>query len=174
MAGTVLACKPIRPRKLRVDKVRLEILNALRAEGRVVKKELEKTVRNFRGARPGFETLIGLTTKEATVLTGPTGTVKAVQKWKWLDEGTRGPYPITARRAPLLKFRLGYNPGTRPGTLTTRGSYYIGTHWRSKKTVIHPGIKARGWSALVQQRRKKPFIKRMNTAVRVGMAKAYG
>jgi len=169
-----LQCKPIRPRRLKVDKVRLEILNALRAEGRDVKKELEKTARNFRGAKPKFESLIGLTGGDATVLTGPTGSTKAVQKWTWQDEGTKGPYPITARRAPLLKYRLGYNPGTRPGTLTTRGSYYVGAHWRSKKTVMHPGIKPRGWSPLVQKRRKKPFIKRMNTAVRVGMKKAYG
>lgn len=173
MAGAVFEVKPIRPRRLKVAKVRMEILNALRAEGRDVKKELEKTVRNFRGARPGFESLIGLTTKEATVLTGPTGSIKAVQKWKWLDEGTR-PHVIRAKRAPLLKYRLGYNPGTRPGTLTTRGSYYIGAHWRSAKIVHHPGTEAREWSLLVQQRRKKPFVKRMNTAVRVGMAKAYG
>jgi hypothetical protein len=171
--GVVLEVKVIRPRKLRTDKVRLELLNALRAEGRDVKAELEKTVRNFQGARPGFETLIGLTTKEATVLTGPTGTIDAVQKWKWLDEGTR-PHVISAKRAPLLKFRLGYNPGTTPGTLTTRGSYYVGSHWRSAKTVHHPGTKARGWSALVQEQHKKPFIKRMNEAVRTGMQKAYG
>ena len=170
--GVVFEVKAIRPRKLRENKVRLEILNALRAEGRVVEKELEKTVRNFRGARPGFESLIGLTTKEATVLTGPTGTVKAVQKWKWLDEGTR-PHVIRAKRAPLLRYRLGYNRGTRPGTLTTRGSYYVGASWRSARLVHHPGTKPVGWSPLVQKRRKKPFIKRMNTAVRVGMAKAY-
>lgn len=167
----VFEIKAIKPAKLRVGRVRLELLNELRAEGRDVKKELEKTTRNWKGAKPAFEILISLAGNDATLLVGPAGNTKGVQKWTWLDEGTR-PHVIRARRAPYLRYRLGYNASTRPGTLTSRGSYYVGKHYRRSKVVHHPGTKPRGWVALIQKRRRRKFTKRMLAAVKRGMEKA--
>lgn len=167
----VFECKAIKPSKLKVGRVRLELLNELRAEGRDVKKELERTTRNWKGVKPTFEALISLMGGGATLLVGPVGPTKGVQKWTWLEEGTR-PHVIRAKRAPFLRYRLGYNPSTRPGTLTSRGSYYVGRHFRRSKVVHHPGTQARGWAPLIQKRRKRKFTKRMLAATKRGMEKA--
>jgi hypothetical protein len=170
MPKTVTLCKPIRPERLKVDAVRMELLNNMRKEGTAAKQELEKTVGGWKGEKPKFEVLIGLTRDDTTVVVGPTGSDEAVNKWNWLNEGTK-PHPIRAKRAKYLKYRLGYNAGTRPGTLQSRGGYYVGSWWRRSRSVIHPGIEARGWTELVTQRRMPKFIKSTNEALRRGMKK---
>ena len=171
MAGPAFQVKAIKPAKLKVKEVRLELLNELRKEGREEVKILRPTTDNWRGVRPDFEFEIGLTSKEALLLVGPTGSEKAVQKWVWLDEGTKKNYPIVARRAPFLRFRSGYSASTTPGSFKSRGSRTYGG-WIQKKAVIHPGIKARGWSEMLQKRRKRPYRDRMLAALRRGMEKA--
>ena len=170
MASPAFQVKAIKPRKLKVDKVRLELLNELRAEGRDEVKILQPTTDNWRGEKPTFEAVIGLSSTEATLIVGPVGSEKAVQKWVWLDEGTR-PHPIVARRVPLLKFRTGYRASTTPGSFRSRGAAVSGP-WRSAKTVHHPGTVARGWSEMLQSRRKRPYRDRMLAATRRGMEKA--
>jgi hypothetical protein len=81
--------KGLKPAKLRVNQVRLNILNALRKEGKIVKRELEKTTATWKGAKPTFEIAIGLTGQDAIVLIGPGGNPEGAQKWVWLDEGTK-------------------------------------------------------------------------------------
>ena len=63
--------KTIKPKKLAIDQVRLNILNALREEGRIIAKEFEKTTRTWKGTKPKFEVLIGLDSKDAIVVVGP-------------------------------------------------------------------------------------------------------
>ena len=104
--GTVFEFKTIKPKKLNIDAIRLELLNELRKEGTVQKKELKKTVSTWK-SKPGFESLISLSGGDASILTGPVGDTEAVQHWVWTDEGTK-PHRITARRAPFLRFRYPY------------------------------------------------------------------
>ena len=170
MAGPAIQVKAIKPRKLAVDKVRLELLNELRAEGRDEVRILQPTTDNWRGEKPTFEAVIGLSSTEATLIVGPVGSEKAVQKWVWLDEGTR-PHPIVARRAPRLKFRTGYSASTSPGSFRSRGATVSGP-WRSPVAVQHPGTAPRGWSEMLQKQRKRPYRDRMLAAVRRGMEKA--
>ena len=169
MADTFLV-KGIKPNKLKIDAVRLELLNELRAEGNDDKKLLERTVRNFRGRKPRFEVQIGLSGNDASVLVGPTGDVDAVEKWTRLNYGVR-PHTIRAKRAPYLVFRLGYNRGTRPGTLETRRSYYVGNHWRKAKSVRHRGFEGTDWTGVVEKMRKKPYQRRMMVALNRGLEK---
>ena len=168
--GVVMSVKPIRPKRLRVDAVRLELLNALRAEGREQVDILKQTVQGWQGETPNFEALIGLGGGEATLIVGPTGSEKAVQKWQWLDEGTK-PHTITARRAPFLRFRTLYSPSTTPGEFASRGSMKYGP-WARRISVQHPGTEARGWSPKLQQLRKQKFVDAMNDALKRGMEKA--
>jgi hypothetical protein len=90
--------KPLKPKKLKVDKVRLNILNALRKEGRVVKRELEKTTATWKGAKPTFKIAIGL--------------------WVWLDEGTK-PHVIAAKNVPNLIFRTDFKAKTKIKTFSS-------------------------------------------------------
>lgn len=169
----VFQVKAIKPKKLKIPAVRQELEAALDGEGRASARELEKTTMGWRGRKPRFDYIYEVSGNDASLLVGPTGDQHAVNKWRWLDEGTR-PHIIRARRAPFLRYRLGYIAGSRPGTLRTKRGYHTGGPglWRMSRAVRHPGTEARGWSALVQRRRKPKFIKAMNDALRRGMRKA--
>lgn len=159
--------KSIKPKKLNTAKVRQNLLNALRKEGTAIAKELRKTVTSWEGEKPKFEVLIGLERSpgSATVLVGPTGTEKAVNKWIWNDQGTR-PHVIRAKNVPRLIFKTGYSAKTKPGFF---GSFPGGSFGPtvSKFQVNHPGTQARRWSKLIVKRRRKKFIQAMNKAARV-------
>lgn len=157
--------KGIKPKKLRVDQIRLNLLNALRAEGRVIEKEFEKTTATWEGEKPGFESLIGLSRTEARVVVGPTGSKLAVSKWVWADEGTK-PHKIRASKKPNLVFRTSFSPKTRPNVIDSfPGS--SSPPWRKTKSVNHPGTRPRNFSLTVLKRRRKIFARNMIKAARI-------
>jgi hypothetical protein len=157
--------KGLKPKKLKISQVRLNILNELRAEGRIIKKELEKTTATWKGAKPTFEIAIGLTGQDAIVLIGPAGNPEGAQKWVWLDEGTR-PHVIRAKNAPNLVFQTGFTPKTKVKTFSSSAGS-SSPPWRATKQVKHPGIEARQWSKEIVKRRRKPFTRRILKAARV-------
>ncbi len=163
--------KGIKPKKLAIDEVRQNILNALRAEGIIIKREFEKTTRTWKGVKPKFEVLIGLTGKDATVVVGPTGSDKAVLKWVWIDEGTR-PHKIpkspktNADAKPFLIFRSGFSPKTLPNRIASFPSGSFGP-FVSKRQVDHPGTEPRNFTKIVVKRRRKKFINSMIEAAKV-------
>jgi hypothetical protein len=157
--------KGLKPKKLKIKEVRLNILNALRAEGKVVKAELEKTTTTWKGAKPTFTIAIGLTGQDAIVLIGPAGSAKGAQKWGWLDEGTEA-HIIKAKNVPNLIFRTNFTAKTKVKTFSS-GAGSISPPWRKAKQVKHPGIDAREWSEEIVKRRKKPFTKAILKAARV-------
>jgi hypothetical protein len=157
--------KGLKPKKLKVKEVRLNILNVLRAEGNAVKKELEKTTTTWKGAKPTFTIAIGLTGNDAIVLVGPAGNPEGAQKWVWLDEGTK-PHPIVAKNAPNLVFRTNFSPKTKVKTFSSSAGS-ISPPWRAVKKVDHPGIDAREWSKEIVKRRKKRFTNSIIKAARV-------
>jgi hypothetical protein len=160
--------KGLKPKKLKIDKVRLNILNALRAEGKVVKKEFEKTTATWKGAKPTFEIAIGLTGQDAIVLVGPGGDERGAQKWVWLNDGTKKNYPIVAKNAPNLVFRdgRGFKAKTKVKTFSSGPGANTGAIV-TKKAVLHPGIEARDWTGEIVKRRKKPFTKALLKATQV-------
>lgn len=167
---SVFSVKPIKPKKLKVAAIRLEILNALRKEGRLEKKLLEGTVRHWKRDKPSFEFLIGLTGQDASLLVGPAGGGNGAQKWRWIDEGTPGHW-IRARRAPYLRFKVGGRSGSRPNTLAVSAAT-PGTQWVSKREVWNPGITSRNWSIVVLKMRQNPFFRSLNEALARGLKKA--
>lgn len=163
--GTVITIKSIRPKKLQVDGFRLALLNALRAEGTEHKRILSQTTAGWTGEKPKFESLISLAGGDATVVTGPSGNTKGVQKWQWLDEGTK-PHVIRARRKPTLRFRAGgFRAKTSVGKFTSGSGRPASGPWRAPVSVRHPGTKARGWSALLTKQRRDPFRERVFDAL---------
>jgi hypothetical protein len=157
--------KPLKPKKLKVDRIRLNILNALRKEGRAVKRELEKTIAAWKGAKPTFKIAIGLTGTDAIVLIGPAGNIEGAQKWVWLDEGTKS-HVIAAKNVPNLIFRTDFKAKTKVKTFSS-GPGKIAPPWRATPKVNHPGIEARGWSIEIVRLRRKPFTKALIKAASI-------
>lgn len=67
--------------------------------------------------------------------------------WNWTDRGTK-PHTISARNAPFLVFRMGGTPKTIVGIFGSVPAGAPDGDWVKKKSVRHPGTKAREWSAL--------------------------
>jgi hypothetical protein len=80
------------------------------------------------------------------------------RKSRWFEEGTGlyGPrgakYPIVARNAPLLKFR-------------------IGGRWISKRSVMHPGVHAQHYMRDTANAMRPVFRAAMNDMARVAVQK---
>lgn len=167
---TIFNIKSVKPKGIRTKEIRLEILNALRKEGRKQRDMLKGTVQYWTGARPTFEFKVSLAGGDAMLLVGPAGNTEGAKKWRWLDEGTR-PHIIRPRRAPRLRFKVGGQAGSTPGSLSVRPAR-SGTEWRSAQVVRHPGTEARNWSIQVYEKRYKAFFEEINKAVERGLKKA--
>ena len=168
---TVFFAKAIKPPKLKIDEVRLAILNALKKEGRLEAKKLQETTQHWKGAKPTFDFTVSLAGgKEALLLTGVSGDTEGAQKWIWLNYGTKR-HVITARRAPFLQFRVGGRAGSTPRSWSTSAAV-PGTEPRRARRVMHPGTKAREWTILLYEERWQPFAKAVNDALEQGMKKA--
>ncbi len=157
--------KSIKPKKLKVKQARLNLLNELRKEGHTVKKEFEKTTKTWQGEKPKFEVLIGLTGKDATAIIGPTGSDKAVDKWVWLDQGTRA-HIIKPKNKPRLIFQPGFKAKTKVNVIGSSGGGSFGPFRRLKagQNVRHPGIKPRNWTKIVVKQRSPKFAEAMSEA----------
>lgn len=159
----VFELKVIRAKKLKVDAIRLELLNALRAEGRDVKKEYEKTTKTWK-RKPKFETLIGLTGNDASVLTGTDSSI-----YKYIDEGTR------IRWALMSSDWKSKTTPKKIGSTRGRGRVLIAGKRAMQRRNIRPrpGIKAREFSETIRKQRKNKFTRRMVKAMQDGAKKAF-
>ena len=166
--SSVIEFKQIKPAKLKVDKVRLEILNALRAQGKEIVADYNQTVQTWRN-KPAFEVAVSLAGGGATVLVTPDGPNR--QQFEYVDKGTR-PHIIRVRRAPALRFRLGGSPKTQPGVIGSGSGSPPNGFWRAKDFVRHPGTEARRFSEIIEKRRRKRFQEAMVDAMQRGMEKA--
>ncbi len=158
--------KAIKAKPMRLKEVRLELLNAMRAEGKETQKLYEQTVETWKGDKPIFESLISLMHDDATVLTGPNGSEMALKKFKFLDEGT-------SKRWALMS--SDWQSKTRPGVLKSgRGRGRVIVVGKRRMRRPRPGIQARGWTEKIGRQRHKPFIQAMIKAKNRGLDKLYG
>jgi hypothetical protein len=95
----------------------------------------------------------------------PTGTEKAVKKWVYVSKGTRS-HPISAIRAPMLKYQMGYKSHTKPSNkygLPGGGSY--SGEWRRAPRVQHPGVEARDFEGHVVEQVRKKVVADIQSAI---------
>jgi hypothetical protein len=153
----IIVIKKIKAPRLKIDAVRLELLNVLHAEGKIQQRELAKTTSSWQGDKPQFETLISLQGGAASALTGPVGNTMGVKKWDWLDQGTRVRYATMSKdwRSKTRQKWFGSGRG--------RGRMLFVNRRRPR-----PGIEARGWSEALTLTRKNAFRK----LVMAGLARA--
>ncbi len=158
----VFAFKGIKPKKLKVEAIRKEIMQELQKEGKEQQKQLKKTTATWKGDKPKFESIVDIDAEGAGVLTGPSGSTMGIKKWNWLDQGTN------VRRALMSR---NWKSKTRPnyfGSGAGRGRVVF-----ISKRINRPGIKARNWSGLLTKRRRKPFTNRMIKAMRRGAQRVF-
>lgn len=154
---------PIAPKKLKVDKIRLNMLNQLRKEGRVIVKEFQRTVATW-DEKPKFKFLIGLSRGDASLVVGPTGSAKIVEIYGYVDNGTP-PHPITASPGVLI-FQEDYNAKTSPGVIGSSSGGSSG-NWARKHKVQHPGIGPRNFSKIIIKNNITTFQSGMQKASRI-------
>jgi hypothetical protein len=102
-------------------------------------------------------------TDEFVLYVFPTGSDKVKSIWKYVSRGT-DPHPITAVRAPMLKYPTDYTPKTKPGNVYGRKSGYSGP-WRTAVAVEHPGIEAREFEEHVIEETEKQIVKQIQLAI---------
>lgn len=160
---------------INVDAIRLELLNALRAEGRQIRRELKKTTATW-SHKVTFEMKVSLrrTSGEGYVKVWTTDEI-----FGYVNDGTR-PHmmgPIRPVKKKALRIPTGgTRPKTRPGKLASykggaRGPYVFA---KSTKRFMHPGGKARDFTGTIKKRMEKTrrFQKRLDDAVSRGLAKS--
>lgn len=169
MAGSVISVKTIKPSKMKIDEVRLELLNALRAEAKDTIAEYNKTTQTWRN-KPEFKEAISLAGGDASVLVTPDGPNR--KQFEYVDLGTQ-PHIIRPVRATVLRFRTGYRAKTAPGVIGSTGGGASGDVV-FRPQVFHPGTEARRFSEIIQQRRERKYRDRVLAAMKRGMEKANG
>lgn len=158
-----------------IDAVRLELLNALRAEGREIERELKKTTATW-DHKVTFEMEVSL---RRVAVEGYVRVWTDDEIYSYVNDGTpphlMGPIHPVNKRALRIPTG-GTRPKTRPGRIASyrggaRGPFILR---KSTKQFTHPGSEARDFTGTIVKRieRTRRFEKRLDEAVSRGLAKA--
>jgi len=169
--------KVIKPEKLKDDKLRLTLLNALRKAGTPMKQDFVKTTETWEH-KPKFEVTISLKQPGPSVSVGTEDKI-----YEYVNDGTAGkgkgptyPIPKVPKVKGALRFRWGgkgsYKSKTKPRVIGSTPGGPSGP-WVSFKQVQHPGIKPRAFDKVIQKKWKPRFEQLMEKAMQ-DAAKASG
>lgn len=121
---------------------RNNVSKEMRGVGQTLVRKYQKVTQPWSSnSKPRFEaqTFVGKDSVQVRVRVA--GRNKRI--FRYVDEGTKGPYIITARRGKYLRFRGGYDARTQPVARYNVGTGGATGAWVQKQQVTHPGIKAR-------------------------------
>lgn len=142
-----MTVKTIKPDPINFAEVRRDLDDALLAGVEEVKALAYMTYHNWESENypefkvDGPKTVAGVRQVEYSTVSTP---------YVWVEDGTRGPYPIKAKNVPMLKYKLGGMPKTKPGRFQSMAGA-PGAMLRQSKEVTHPGIEARDFFTHIQE-----------------------
>jgi len=155
--------KQLKPSTLRQDRMRLALLNGMRAVGRDMRKDYERTTKTW-DHKPKFEMLISL-------VGGPTVLVATDDEiYGYVDEGTK-PHTIFAGAytgksdKKVLAFPGTFSAKTIPGVLDSRPGRRGGATIL-RPYIRHPGSKARRFTKTIEKIWKPKFKRYMEQTMR--------
>lgn len=146
----------------------VEVQRELEDTGEEWKQHNEDVVRPWTH-RPKFRAYRTLTSTRKVIEIRPQGA--HAKLWVWVDRGTK-PHTITAVNVPNLKFQTGHSARTAPVAKAHVGTGRRFGSWVSKKTVRHPGTKARQFDVTFFKELAPPFEDRIQAAIQRGINKA--
>ena len=131
-------------------------------ERRKLLAEFKSVVMNWKH-RPKFIAAMGDKGGDFVLSVRPAG--KEAQKWRWVSQGTKGPYKIRAKNAKTLAFKTNYKPKTKPGYVFGGPGVATGD-WRTPVEVTHPGIEPRNFEEHIGNRFAPMFRERIENLIR--------
>lgn len=165
--SSVIELKQVKPKRLKPDRIRLEVLNELKSQAKIIVGEYGKTTATWK-TQVQFDYSLSTKSGDLTVVVAPNG--PGAEVYGYVDDGTE-PHDIYPVRAKRLRFLSGYKAKTRPNVIgSTSGGSYGEEVFRMH--VRHPGTEARNFSKIIEKRRRAPFRKAMLAAIKRGMEKA--
>lgn len=156
----MILAKAIKPKKLRVDKMRLALLTELNAIGPDIKKDFERTTKTWKH-KVKFVIVKAIPTNlgRVEILVGSDDEI-----YRYVNEGTRA-HVILPKRALRLRFKGTYTAKTVPGVIDARAGGASGADVFSAG-VIHPGTQPRNFDDAITKLWQKRFKRRMEKAMR--------
>jgi hypothetical protein len=167
----MIVMKVIKPQRLKPQEMRLAMLNAVTKAGRDIQKDFKKTTETWEH-KVKFEILISMGEGKLTVFVGTDDKI-----YRWVDEGTKGPYPIWAgfwtgkSDKKVLAFPSEFEPKTTPRVIDS-GPGFSGGDMVLTPYVEHPGIEAREFDETMEKDWEAPFKRRMEAAMREAARKS--
>ena len=152
----MIVTKAIKPSKMKQDAFRLAILTHMHIMERETKKEYEKTWSTW-NSKPTAETLISLQDPGPTMVAGVGGDGAAAQHWRYVNEGT------SVRHAVMSSDWKSKTVPNVIGSFAGQGEVVF-----ISKKINLPGIKARNFDKLIQEKMTPIFKDEMEQALRDG------
>lgn len=135
-----------------------ELMKLGKEMGKDHKKEREKTIASWQGARPSWNTFVRRIYPSAVkYVVMRIGDEFGKKKWLWLDEGTKVRYMGVNWPNWQSKTKVNWIGSGKGGGHVTG----LGYAW--------PGIKARNWNIVINKKLNKRLGKRLITVIRKGL-----
>lgn len=152
--------KPIRPLKMDEAEFKRVVRNALRTEGRKIRKEFEETTKTW-DHKVEFREHTHLAVKDR-VMSVEVETDDLI--YHFVSGGTK-PHPIEPKKkGGVLVFRAGYKAKTTPRIIGSGSGGSFGGTVFAKRIPRHPGTTAREFPRMIRRKRMPKFYKAMLTA----------
>ena len=162
---------PIKAKKMNIGLIRIGIRRELlKFAKEIAKEDFEPTYKNFDNDKPQVKQDVSAKQTDTHVRVEVTGDKKAIDKWRWLNVGTK-------RRWALMS--SDWKSKTTPGQLNSSGGsgrpVLVGKRAFQKRGLRpRDGIKARNWTKIIHKKRKKDFKQRIIKGHRETVKKLYG
>jgi hypothetical protein len=155
---SIVQIKPVIPKNLKPFDLDTIIKRIVAEEVVEVRTDYEKTTRTWK-KKPVFVIKFEKDRMSAQVYT--TNDI-----YKFIDEGTDGPYPITPKRPGYpLRFNVPYRAKTSVMQIKS-SSGGAGTKTVRAMAVEHPGIKARKFTKVILRAHRRAFQRRLEMEIK--------
>lgn len=158
----IFVTKKVKPTRLKVDTILNELRKAQRAEAAKIRRELEKTVATW-DDKPKFQQITDTSDGNFFI-----GFDTDSDVWRYLDQGTQIRWAVMS---------ADWESKTQPRRRRARqgqGNVVIAGRRAMQQRNIQPrpGIEPRNWTEDITRERTKPYRRRMEKALKVGVRKA--